>query len=208
MTISLRSRTVVQDHSRAERRNTRRRLHQAKEYQRVSFDRGRSGPSALLLSGPVDGGGFAPQANHWWIRLLARLFSSRLDRRLAAGVLPESSPLTAARAERLVSFPVRSALAQCWQGLLAEAAAPPGNRCRSVPLCRERITGSRPEVAAMVDALSMQLPVPAGGVAAAGRLLTDGTGPLYNPSCPTDLSDTVRTVVGQLDPATALLPSG
>ena len=103
---------------------------------------------------------------------------------------------------------MRSALAQCWQGLLAEAAAPPGEPLPVGPPLPGEDHRLPPEVAAMVDALSMQLPVPAGGVAAAGRLLTDGTGPLYNPSCPTDLSDTVRTVVGQLDPATALLPSG
>ncbi|MGA3146371.1 MAG: hypothetical protein ABSF33_02715 [Acidimicrobiales bacterium] len=59
----------------------------------------------------------------------------------------------------------------------------------------------------MPDALSTCLPVPARGVAAANRLLTDGTGPIDNSSSTTDLVAAVREVVELLDPAMSLSPS-
>ena len=186
----------------------RRQLRAAREYERRAADRSRPGTPALLLSGSAHGEGLAPQANHRWVQLLARLSSSRLDGQLAAGVPPESSPLAAARAERLVSFPMRSALAQHWGDVLARAARPPpAARPPVVPLCRGRIIAARRDIQELLGALSTQLPVPARGVAAANRLLTDGTGPLYNPACTTDLSEAMRKVVELLDPATALVSS-
>src|SRR5262245_38307912 len=55
-------------------------------------------------------------------RVLARLLGASLDRQLAAGRPPESSPLLAARARLIVSLPRRTAMAGNWRHLLAVAA--------------------------------------------------------------------------------------
>jgi hypothetical protein len=56
-------------------------------------------------------------------------------------------------------------------------------------------------VCVLLSALATSLPVPARGVAMASRLLSDGTGPLYNRNCPVHLSDALAEVTAQLDPA-------
>ncbi len=189
-----------------QRRVVRRQRREAREQHRILIDGCRSG-STLLLAGPDNGEGFACRANRGWIRMLAGVFASRLDRQLASGLPPESNRLTAARAEKLVSLPMRSALARHWRDLLAQATRPPVARNPAVPICRDRIIAAAGEVRAMLDTLSTCLPVPARGVAAANRLLTDGTGPIYNTSSTTDLVGAVREVVELLDPATSLSPS-
>ena len=55
-------------------------------------------------------------------RLFATLFGPVLDRRLAAGVPPESGRLMAARAERLVAWRERRKLVREWEGVLERAA--------------------------------------------------------------------------------------
>jgi hypothetical protein len=56
----------------------------------------------------------------------------------------------------------------------------------------------------MLHALATALPVPAQGVAQASWLLSDGTGPLYNRACTTDLAAALRRVVELLDPSSRL----
>lgn len=190
--------------SEPQRQVSRRQRRPAREQHHLLIDRCRTGPTALLLAAPDNGDAFAWQANRGWIRLLAHVLASRLDGQLASGLPPESSRLTAARAQRLVSLPVRSALARQWRELLAQAAGPSVGRNPAVPICRDRIAAAAADLRAMLDALSTRLPVPARGVAAANRLLTDGAGPIYNRSSTTDLVDAVRQVVELLDPATSL----
>jgi hypothetical protein len=133
-------------------------------------------------------------------RPLAALFSPILDRKLAAGCPPESGGLLAARAERLVSASKRRGLVQGWERVLNEALRAARPRNPHVPLCRRRIIGAIGDVRTMLRALSTPLPVSARGVAMAGRLLGDGTGPLYNGSCAVHLSTALREVTAQLDP--------
>jgi hypothetical protein len=136
-------------------------------------------------------------------RLLATLFGSVLDRRLAAGVAPESGRVVAARAERLVSLSRRQKMVRAWEGMLNEARTAPRARDPHAPLCRDRVAAAALDLRAMLDALSNPLPVPARGVAMANRLLTDGTGPLYNRNCSVSLSDALQALTAQLNPARA-----
>lgn len=136
-------------------------------------------------------------------RLLARMKSARLDQELAAGRLPQSSRLHAARADRLVSPSFRNELADNWERVLRIAAGrtPPGQG-RFV-LHYDRIAEAEPRIRELADMLRVSGPVPARGVASANLLLTDGMGPLYNPllTGKTVLSDAVAAAVAMLDPA-------
>jgi hypothetical protein len=134
-------------------------------------------------------------------RPLGALFAPTLDRQLASGCPPESSALLAARAAQLVSAPKRRKLVREWQRVLDQARRPPRARNPHAPLCRDRIIDVAGEVRALLGALATPLPVPARGVAMAGRLLSDGTGPLYNRNCPVRLSDALAEVIAELDPA-------
>jgi hypothetical protein len=136
-------------------------------------------------------------------RLLATLFGPVLDRRLAAGVSPEAGRLLAARAERLASVPFRRNLVREWSGVLEHALTPPRARDPHAPLCRDRVFAAVGDLHAMLGALSNPLPVPACGAALASRLLSDGTGPLYNRNCSVPLSAALRAVTAQLDPGRA-----
>lgn len=146
----------------------------------------------LLIADPHHPDRLAGHVNRPWLRLLARLLASRLDRRLASGLPPESGVLVAARAERLVSPLHRWTLAQNWEALLAQVHRPPAMREPRVQVCRARIMAAEVEVRAMLRALVTPLPVSARGVALVNRLLCDGAGPLYNRHSMTDLDSLVR----------------
>ncbi len=139
-----------------------------------------------------------------WLRMWSRLLAPALDRRLAAGAPPESRPLFAARAEWLVSGEARQALARNWQDLVDQALAPVQPLDPRAPLCRDRVIAARGAVRWMVHVLTADAPVPARGVAMASWLLSDGTGPVYNPKCVADLTSVLRDVTLRLDPGVSL----
>jgi hypothetical protein len=136
-------------------------------------------------------------------RPFATLFAPVLDGRLAAGVPPESGRLLAARAERLVTWRERRKLMREWEGVLERARTTPQARSPRAPLCRDRVIAAVGDACAMLSALASPLPVPARGVAMASRLLSDGTGPLYNRHGPVSLSLALRSVTAELDPVPA-----
>jgi hypothetical protein len=160
----------------------------------------------LLVWHRHHGEGLVTRPLRWWDRLEARVLAPSLDRRLAAGLAPESDRRLAARAVVLVSPDHRLALARNWEHLL-DTAGGSGPAPGRVPLCRERITAAEPALRAMLAALRAPLPVPAGGVARARLLLSDGAGPLYNRTCPTDLVAVVGQVTGELDSSADLMAS-
>jgi hypothetical protein len=134
-------------------------------------------------------------------RLLARLLSFRLDGELAEGRPPEWSRLHAARADHLESVTFRNELADNWDHVMEVAAgrtATPG-RSRS-PLRRDRVADAEPRIRELVTLLRGPQPVPARGVAVAHQLLTDGTGPLYQPASKTALSEAVADAIALLNP--------
>jgi hypothetical protein len=136
-----------------------------------------------------------------WHRWLARGLAARLDRRLAEGVPPEASAILAARAMFLTSVRYRRALAASLRRILvAAAAASPDARPRLaagpsaafarepfLPLRRDRIARSAPELAGLAGFLAEPGPVPAQGVALISELLADGGGPLYRVGSRDDL---------------------
>ena len=114
-------------------------------------------------------------------RLIARGHSRTLDRELAAGAAPESSPAVALRARRLLDPCERRSIAEGLRRLVRDARdGPPLSRVR-VPAVWTRVAAAGEELDQLADALSRPGPVAAHGVAEALLLLTDGTGPLYNP---------------------------
>jgi hypothetical protein len=135
-------------------------------------------------------------------RLLARLLSWRLDGELATGRPPEWSRLHAARADHLVSPPFRTEIADNWDRLLgiATGRVAASRRGRAI-LRRDQVAEAAPRIRELTTLLRAPMPVPARGVASAYLLLTDGTGPLYNPVSKTVLSDAVADAVALLDPA-------
>ena len=78
--------------------------------------------------------------------------------------------------------------------MLDEAGRAPRARNPHAPLCRDRIIDAAGDVRVMLDALSSGLGVSARGVAMAGLLLSDGTGPLYNRNSMVDLPAALREV--------------
>ena len=139
-----------------------------------------------------------------WHRWLARGLAARLDRQLADGAPPEASAILAARAMFLTSVECRRGLAASLRRILAASGAtPPDARLRLtagpsatfarqpfLPLRRDRIARSAPELAGLAGFLAEQCPVPAQGVAMVSQLLSDGAGPLYHVGSRDDL-DTV-----------------
>jgi hypothetical protein len=148
-----------------------------------------------------------------WHRLLARVLAVRLDRQLASGTPPEANALLAARAMFLTSARYRRALARSLRRMLAASVVPsarprPMAAAKSdeavfrphVPLRRDRIARSAPELAGLASCLTAPRPVPARGVALVSQLLTDGCGPLYRAAAREDLS-------GLIDQASEALAS-
>jgi hypothetical protein len=143
-------------------------------------------------------------------RGLARLLGASLDRQLAAGRPPESSPLLAARARLIVSLSRRTAMAANWRHLLTvaarQAAGPRGAPPGAAPLRADRIIAAAPAIGELARRLAAPLPVPARGVAMATVLLTDAGSPVYSRRSAVPLGAAVEAAIAQLDPALPLLP--
>lgn len=135
--------------------------------------------------------------------VLAILFGHVLDRQLASGRPPAAGRIVAARAEYLLSS-ARWELVQRWQRVLDEARRAPRARNPHAPLCRDRIIDAGGDVRTMLDTLSSRLPVSARGVAMAGLLLSDGTGPVYNRNSPVNLPAALREVTTHLEATESL----
>jgi hypothetical protein len=131
-----------------------------------------------------------------WHRVLARCAASRLDRELAVGASPETSPRLAARAVQLTSVKTRRDLAASVRRILAAAGDPAAvtvmtARPARLPLARAQIRQSAGPLAALADCLAAPGPVPARGVAILSQLLADGAGPLYRKASTEDLGDLI-----------------
>lgn len=146
------------------------------------------------------------QRRQWpWDPALTRIRGSLLDRRLAAGAAPESGCLIALRARSLVVPAKRQRLASDWGRLVIIARERPATAAH-VPLRRDRIVAAEADIRELQRSLRASAPVPARGVAIASILLTDGSGPLYNPASRVSLGAAVQEAIQHLDPSTALLP--
>jgi hypothetical protein len=133
-----------------------------------------TGPRIALRASPLD-------------HLHARVRRSQLDEALARGAPPEASAPLALRARSLTRLSRRQAIAHGLRrvtGVTDRAAA--ASKARVSPR-RSEVRDARDELTRLADALAHPGPVAARGVAQAWILLTDGTGPLYNPNSTTNL---------------------
>jgi hypothetical protein len=131
-------------------------------------------------------------ATHWRAR--------RLDRALADGVPPEASAALALRAQRLTEPDRRWSIAGALRRVVSEADEdhrPTLGRVRPNP---RAVKAASEELNRLADTLDDPGPVAAHGVAQAWILLTDGTGPLYNPTSCAALAARVAQAAKQARP--------
>ncbi len=121
-------------------------------------------------------------------RLTVRWRGHQLERELAAGAAPEADPALALYARWLTALPRRRSMAAAVRRALTEAREGRSGPRTRVPVSRERISAASEELAALADTLARPGPVGIRGAAEARLLLTDGTGPLYNPCSTADLA--------------------
>ena len=127
------------------------------------------------------------------------LFGPVLDRRSAAGHLQWGHW---SRLEQNVWSRCANAASSCCNG--KGCSARPHDATVTQPAAPLAVTVPSPPSAMRRHAQCTlsPLPVPARGVAMARRLLSDGTGPLYNRNRPVSSSAALRSVTVQLDPGT------
>jgi hypothetical protein len=133
-----------------------------------------------------------------WDRLLMRLRGFRLDQDLARGASPEASVELALRAQLLVRPRHRRELARSMGRLLSTAQGRPYGGRPSVPVCRDRVRECEDEIGELIRRLQASGPVPARGVAKAGLLLADASGPLYRRASRDDLRTRVSEAADAL----------
>ena len=134
-------------------------------------------------------------------RLAVKLRPRRLDSELATGTPAETNAALALRARRLTNLPSRRRLAGAIRELVGEADGHGGApRMRAVPLL-DRISASRDELQMLADRLAEPAPVCPQGVAEVVLLVTDGTGPLYNPYSESSVCDRAENAMANLSPS-------
>jgi hypothetical protein len=141
-------------------------------------------------------------ADAGWVRALARIRPTPLDRRLAAGEVETSDRLLAARAHMIVGRRGRLLLADDWEHLLARARRPIVPRSPRLPVQAATLLAVEHHVRELIALIRKPAHVTPRGIALARLLLTDGTGPLYNSRRPADLVPALQAA------ATALTISG
>ncbi len=125
------------------------------------------------------------------VSAVARLCATSLDERLARGVPQETSKALQARAVLLGHDRTRQAMADSLMRLLDLALHKGRARRGRVEAVPDRLAGLLP----LVDQVTAALREPGMSVqalATVSRLLTDGTGPVYNPRSTVDLASALR----------------
>jgi len=146
-----------------------------------------------------EGAGLGLRRVRWWDRLVVRARASALDRALAAGASPERNVSLAVHAGRLCEPAQRRLLSRSLTRIVATLDAPAGRRTIA-PVCRPAVRQAQAELAALAVRLSGSGPVDVHGVARVRLLLTDGTGPLYQPGPPERLRHELAALLAALNP--------
>jgi hypothetical protein len=126
-------------------------------------------------------------ADAGWVRALARIRPTSLDRRLAAGESETADRLLTARAHLIVARQGRLRLANDWEHLLTTARQPTVPRSPRLPIQSTTILAVEHDVRELIALIRQPAHVKPRGIALARLLLTDGSGPLYNPRRSADL---------------------
>jgi hypothetical protein len=135
------------------------------------------------------------------LRVRVSLHRRRLDREIAEGRDPAASPDRALRAGQLTEATARGRLARSLRRVVADTDPSRGLQLGSaVPVCRAAISGCGGSLLGLADALERSGPVNPCGVARTLALITDGIGPLYNPTPQQSLGELVWWVADGLQP--------
>lgn len=152
------------------------------------------------------GGSYGPDLRHpipaptLRLRLRVRLHTARLDRQLAAGLVPDAFADRALRARQLAALGTRRGIARSLRRLVDEAEMPPGARmCSAVPVCRRSILAWREALLGVAERLEQPVALDPCGVARALVLLTDGAGPFYDARATRSMSDAVWWIADGLE---------
>jgi hypothetical protein len=105
-----------------------------------------------------------------------------LDRNLAHGADPSTTPELSRRARQLTSRRRRNSLARAIRNLIQAAEDPRHPYSAAAPLQRREILSERGFLLELADDLAGDDELGARGIALVERLLTDGTSPVYGPS--------------------------
>lgn len=121
-----------------------------------------------------------------------QLHKARLDQQLAEGFGPDPIEDRALRARQLAGLRARRRLASSLRARVKDAERPAAPRMTAaVPLSRRAVVSWRESLLGLAERLERPDPVNPCGVARVLVLLTDGTGPLYNPGAADRMSDAV-----------------
>ena len=110
------------------------------------------------------------------------LHQFELDRRLADGADPESSPDLRMRARVLAGPRFRRHLVAELESVIARAQHPPHWHSASLPVCAAAVRDAEGPLRRLAGALRTPGVPPVRGVALAACLINDPTGPLYDRS--------------------------
>ena len=133
-------------------------------------------------------------------RVAARWRTRRLDLALAGGTPAEASAALALRARRLTALSRRRSIADALRRVVREAREGARPSYVRVAPCRRRVAAAGDELSRLADMLAEPGPVAPRGVAQAWMLLTDGTGPVYNPGSPIGLQERAERAAEHLRP--------
>lgn len=135
------------------------------------------------------------------LALRARVFASRrsLDEALADGASPLWSPELALRARQLVSRRTRQQFATNLERLVAAAKRAVLPRAVAVPLPRRELLEAQTSLLGIAARLRDEQPVYARGMALVSRLLSEGSGPAYNPHAGDSLGHAGGAIAAALD---------
>lgn len=128
----------------------------------------------------------------------AQFGQNRMDVDLAAGVAPDSNPFLRERARYLVSRGSRMKMV-AGLDLALNQGRRPALHIAPLPVDAQEVRAAAPSLTMLVRRLRDSRPIDPQGAAMTNILLTDRSGPLYNPDSPSDLETAARRALAALD---------
>lgn len=138
------------------------------------------------------------RAQHVLHSIRAQFGQGRVDEELASGVPPDSNPFLRERARYLASRDSRLKMARGLGRTLHQVERPVLHTSQ-VPVRSRAVRAAAPALQMLAERLRGTLPIGPQGAARTKILLTDGSGPLYNPGSGSDLSAAAGCALAALD---------
>jgi hypothetical protein len=131
---------------------------------------------------------------------LAHWCARQIDRELASGLSPRASSIVQRRAAQLTGVRSRRRIAAGLARVLRDCTRQPLSMTAVVSPDRHEVLAARAVLQALALRLADSGPVDPRGMAILQVLLTDGTGPLYEPVGPGSLGSHLRAAAAALEP--------